>query len=108
MEKPLELFLEHKELDIPFCLNWATENWTALWDGGNKDIMLELNLNEGDDIRFMRDILPYMRDSRYIKIHGKPLLIIYRVNLFEQEKIKALIYSFRKKHRKAVYQIYIF
>lgn len=97
MEKPLELFLEHKELDIPFCLNWATENWTALWDGGNKDIMLELNLNEGDDIRFMRDILPYMRDSRYIKIHGKPLLIIYRVNLFEQEKIKALIYSFRKK-----------
>ena len=36
MEKPLEIFLEHKELDMPFCLDWATENWTALWDGGNR------------------------------------------------------------------------
>lgn len=101
MEKPLELFLDHKELDMPFCLNWATENWTALWDGGNKDIMLELSLKEGDDKRFMDDIIPYMSDPRYIKIHGKPLFIIYRVNIFEQEKIKALICSFRERAQKS-------
>lgn len=96
MEKPLELFLRHKELDMPFCLNWATENWTALWDGGNKDVMLELNLKEGDDRKFMEDILPYMRDSRYIKIDEKPVLVIYRVNIFEQAKVKELLYNFKK------------
>lgn len=96
MEKPLELLLEHKELDIPFCLNWATENWTALWDGGNSEIMLEQKLEAGDDKRFMEDILPYMKDSRYIKIDGKPVLVIYRINMFEKERANRLLANFRE------------
>lgn len=96
MEKPLELLLEHKELDMPFCLSWATENWTALWDGCNKEIMLEQKLEDGDDKRFMEDILPYMKDSRYIKIDGKPILVIYRVAMFEKETVKKLFRSFRE------------
>jgi len=96
MEKPLELLLEHKELDMPFCLNWATENWTALWDGGNKEIMLEQKLEAGDDERFMADILPYMKDSRYIKIDGKPILVIYRINMFEKGRANRLLKNFRE------------
>ncbi len=95
MEKPLELFLQHKELDMPFCLDWATENWTALWDGGNKKIMLGQKLREDDDQRFMKDILPYMSDSRYIKINGRPVLVIYRINMFEKERVKRLLWNFR-------------
>lgn len=101
MEKPLELLLEHKELDIPFCLNWATENWTALWDGGNREIMLEQKLEDGDDKRFMDDILPYMEDSRYIRIDGKPILVIYRINVFEKKVAKNLLKSFREIARQA-------
>lgn len=97
MEKPLELFLQHPELDMPFCINWATENWTALWDGGNNDIMLKLNLSSEDDEKFMGDILPYMKDSRYIKIDGKPVLIIYRVDTFKKERIKQLFLNFRNR-----------
>lgn len=97
MEKPLEMLLKHKELDMPFCLNWATENWTALWDGGNREIMFEQVLEEKDTSKFMEDILPYMKDSRYIKIKGKPLLIIYRINLFEKEFIKKILHNLRKK-----------
>lgn len=96
MEKPIEYFLKHKELDMPFCLDWATENWSALWDGGNQEIMLEQNLKDEDDRKFMDDILPYFCDSRYIKIDGKPVLVIYRINMFEKERAKKLLNNFRK------------
>lgn len=96
MEKPLELFLEHKELDMPFCLDWATENWTALWDGGNEEIMLEQSFKEEDKEKFMEDILPYMKDPRYMKINGRPILVLYRVNIFEKQQINELLNSFRE------------
>ena len=101
MEKPLEMFLEHKELSFPFCIDWATENWTKLWDGGNNEIMLEQKLEADDDRKFMDDILPYMKDSRYIKIEGKPLLVIYKIKMFEKEKAKQLLESFRIMAKKA-------
>ncbi len=96
MEKPLELLFKHKELDMPFCLDWATENWTALWDGGNREIMLEQKLEEGDDQKFMEDILPYMKDYRYIKIGGRPVLVIYRIKIFKQGDARRLLSNFRK------------
>jgi len=96
MERPLQLLLENKDLDIPFCLDWATENWTALWDGGNKEVMLEQTIEEEDAERFMLDILPYMNDKRYIKICNKPVLIIYRINIFVKKKIRKLLKKFRE------------
>ena len=96
MEKPLELLLNHKELDIPFCLDWATENWTALWDGGNREVMMEQTLDVREAEKFMEDILPYMEDSRYIKIDGRPVLAIYRVNTFEQNRVRDLLSGLRK------------
>jgi hypothetical protein len=96
MEKPLELFLKHEELDIPFCLDWATENWTSKWDGGNNDVMVEQGIKVDDDIKFMNDILPYMRDKRYIKICGRPVLVIYRVDIFEKKRFVELLNNFRK------------
>lgn len=95
MEKPLEFLLDHKELDIPFCFNWANENWTALWDGGNREIMLEQKLKEKDGKKFMEDILPYMKDARYIKIDEKPVLLIYRISTFEHERAKKLLHEMR-------------
>jgi hypothetical protein len=101
MEKPLELFLEHKELDIKFCMHWCTENWTAIWDGQDQHLIYEQTLHDDDDEKFMADIIPYMKDDRYIKIDGKPVLQIYRVALFEQERFLRLLGNFRKYAQKA-------
>lgn len=101
MEKPLEIFLNHKELDMPFCFNWATENWTSLWDAGNNGIMYEQKFSVEETEGFMEDILPYMKDSRYIKIDGRPLLVLYRVNQFKQQEVISVIKNLRKKAKQA-------
>lgn len=100
MEKPLNLFLEHKEIDLPFCINWADENWTSVWDGGNQDIMYEQKLNAGDEERFMEDLLPLLMDSRYIKIEGKPLISIYRADIFEKGRFSSFVQNIRNIAKK--------
>ena len=77
MEKPVDMLLEHPEIDIPFCLCWANENWTRAWDGQNRDVLIAQDYSEEDDERFISDMKPYIDDSRYIKINGKPLVVVY-------------------------------
>jgi lipopolysaccharide biosynthesis protein len=78
LEKPLESFLE-SDIDIEFSLCWANENWTRKWDGGNKEILLEQGYEKGFEEGLFADLLPYLRDSRYVRIDGKPILSIYKV-----------------------------
>ena len=77
MEKPVDMLLEHPEIDLPFCLCWANENWTRAWDGQNKHVLIGQEYSEADDERFMRDMKKYIDDPRYIRIHGKPLVMVY-------------------------------
>lgn len=70
LEKPLFNYLNNKDLNLPFCLCWANENWSRLWDGGDRQIMMKQELQENDDERFFADILPFFKDSRYIKIEN--------------------------------------
>ncbi len=82
LEKPVELMLEHKEIDMPFCLCWANENWTKRWDGGNNEVIVAQDYGDLDDIKAHMDYLcEFFRDDRYIQIDGKPLLLIYKPEL---------------------------
>ncbi len=86
MDRPIEQILAHPELDFPFCINWANENWTKKWDGRDADVLLAQNHSELDDVAFIEDAARYMRDSRYIRIDGKPLLMLYRPSLLVDPK----------------------
>lgn len=77
MEKPVDMLLEHPEIDLPFCLCWANENWTRAWDGMNKNVLIAQEYSEQDDENFILDLKKYIDDSRYIRINGKPLIIVY-------------------------------
>lgn len=84
LDRPIINYLNNKELDFPFCFMWANETWARLWDGGNREIIKEQKIVDGDKEKFFNDILPFFKDERYIKIDGKPVLMVYRTSLFKE------------------------
>jgi len=77
LERPLELFMQ-SDIDMSFCICWANENWTRTWDGDTKTVLLEQKYALGDDELFFNSIVDVLRDRRYIRVEGKPLLVVYR------------------------------
>lgn len=87
LEKPLEMMLNTKEIDIPFMLCWANENWTKRWDGGNNEIIVEQDYGDYNDLINHIDYLcRFFRDKRYIKIDNKPVLVIYKPEIIPRLK----------------------
>lgn len=77
MEKPLNLLLEHPEIDLKFCLCWANENWTRTWDGLSDQVLIAQR-HENDDVDYIKDVKKYLLDKRYIRVNGEALLLVYR------------------------------
>jgi lipopolysaccharide biosynthesis protein len=86
METPLKQMLNNNKVDISFCLTWANENWTRTWDGMDKDILIKQNHSKEDAIKFIKHIMPYLLDHRYIRINGCPILGVYRPSLIPDIK----------------------
>ena len=79
LEQPLEIYLEDKKNNFPFCLCWANENWTKRWDGKENDILLKQSYTEEDYRDHFREVYArFFLDERYIKINGNPVLCIYK------------------------------
>ncbi len=81
MDHPLNTLVANAALDVSFCICWANENWTRAWDGMESEVVLAQNYSPGSCLAFFDDVLPIIKDPRYITVDGKPLLIIYRPSL---------------------------
>ena len=96
LEKPVEQMLADPSVDIPFMLCWANENWTRKWDGENNDIIVEQDYGDLKDLKDHVDYLcRFFKDERYIKINGKPILLIYKPELIPH--LKKYVENIRKR-----------
>lgn len=78
LEKPAQILLSDPTVQMPFCFCWANENWTRRWDGNEREILLEQVYSAEDALAFIRYLIPFFRDERYINIAGRPVLFVYR------------------------------
>lgn len=86
---PLDNMLQRRRPDFPFCFCWANENWTRRWDGMDKEVLAAQNHTPEDDLAFLRFIMPALEDPRYVRVNGKPLLLVYRTELFPDPRATA-------------------
>jgi lipopolysaccharide biosynthesis protein len=98
IEGPFNDVLASGEPDFPFCLFWANETWSRRWLGEEDSILMKQTHSHEDDLNHIQWLVKAFADSRYIKIDGRPLFIIYRpldfpdisktIEIFEQECLK--------------------
>lgn len=80
LDRPVKQFMADKTLDLPFCLCWANENWSRRWDGKDSELLMEQKYLPDDALTFIQDLKEAFDDPRYIRVDGKPMLLVYRVN----------------------------
>ncbi len=97
MEKPVDMLLQHPEIDINFCLCWANENWTRAWDGQQRDVLIAQEYSDNDPAQFIDDLAVYFSDKRYIRIDEKPVIIAYNCRAIPN--IKTVFAKWRDRAR---------
>lgn len=97
LEKPAELLLHHREVNIEYCFSWANESWKRTWsniEGGNAwcDLYDGEKTNQSDKglligqtygreeewEKHIEYLLPFFKDDRYFKIDGRPVFFLYQ------------------------------
>jgi lipopolysaccharide biosynthesis protein len=106
LERPFNEVLSSGRPDFPFCLCWANENWTRAWDGGGRHILLEQKYSHEDDLNHIRSLVPALRDQRYIRINGKPLLLVYRTEILPDPSKTAEIWR-EETYRSGAGELYL-
>ncbi|PJK06044.1 hypothetical protein CO609_03730 [Lysobacteraceae bacterium NML91-0268] len=78
LETPLRHWLHNPDIDFPLCLCWANEPWTRTWDGSAENVLIAQAHDAEDDLAFIAHVADYLRDARYLRVDGKPILLVYR------------------------------
>ena len=78
LQRPFDEMVALGQPDFPFCVCWANESWTRRWDGLEREILMAQRYEGVNPEAFLRDLLPALRDPRYIRINGRALLLVYR------------------------------
>ncbi len=82
LNRPIDAVVASGDPDFPFMLCWANEPWSRNWDGLAKEVLIPQDYAPGWERSFAADAAPIMRDPRYLRLNGKPILALYRVAHF--------------------------
>mgnify|MGYP004621908669 CR=1 FL=1 len=97
LERPAEILLESKEIDMPFCFSWANQSWANSWSAikgaavwcddretqkkkeNASGLLLEQQYGGEKEWKIHFDyLLPFFKDERYIKIDNMPVFVLYQ------------------------------
>lgn len=81
LHEPIDALLRPDAPDFPYCLCWANENWTRTWDGKSGQVLIGQEHSEEDHRNFIRSLFPHFQSPHYIRVDGRPLLLIYRIDI---------------------------
>jgi hypothetical protein len=89
IERPFNEVVASGEPDFPFCLAWANESWKGFAHGLKNRNMLIEQLYPGieDYTAHFYEVLPALKDERYITVNNKPLFMIYKALAFKEVSI---------------------
>lgn len=79
LEQPFNEIVQTGTPDFPFCLAWANESWTGIWNNDPKRKLIEQTYpGTKDVINHFYANLQAFQDSRYIKIGDRLVFVIYK------------------------------
>lgn len=98
LQKPMDNYLNNKDITFPYCFCWANESWTNAWATDSKHPKVLWKQTYGGEksweIHF-NYLLPFFKDKRYIKNDNRPLFVIYRPE--QIENLNEMLDYFNKK-----------
>jgi len=86
LEKPLDALLA-SDVNMPFLLIWANENWTRTWDGADTSVLLRQDYKQEDEEALVSDLARHFNDRRYVRLQGRPFFIIYNPSHIPDPKV---------------------
>lgn len=86
LERPFNEVLASGSPDLPFALCWCNEAWTRNWDSYSGELLVPQHYSDEDDLEHIRWLLGAFADERYIKVDGRPLMLIYRPALLPEPR----------------------
>lgn len=81
LDLPVRRMVETGKPNFPFCICWANENWTRRWDGKDNEVLIAQKHSPEDDLAFIRSLESIFALNNYIRVDGKPMLLVYRPSL---------------------------
>jgi len=109
LDRAFEAIVDDRTIDFPFCVCWANENWTRHWDGGSRELIFEQCYDRNALQSVISDAVRYAADPRYLRVNGKPLVLVYRPLLLPDPKSFADLCrrAFRKAGNDEVHLVYV-
>ncbi len=81
LNHPIEQLANSNKIDTGFCVCWANENWSRNWDGQNRHVLIEQTYTMESNLALIRELIPMMKDPRWIRRQGKPVMMVYRISI---------------------------
>ncbi len=106
LDLPFNNFVNDSTITFPFNICWVNETWTRQWEGNSNTPLIEQSKTVESYKKFIKSCVNLFTHDNYIRVKGKPLLMIYRP-LDVPDPQQVLSYWREYVHQKVGLELYI-